>query len=411
MKRIISAILIILMITTISTYAQDITLASVLGDVSRGNHPLAGLEGTDIIVPRPEKSEYEPIQVLDTQGVKLSDISGHWAEENIRRFVDKGYIAGYEDGTFRPDNPVTWAEFATIAARFNLKPVRFKGGIFYTGGTRYNEDKWYYSAMLITSENGVFSEAGKRIYGAYSLINSRKPYYVDGDDDALTEAQRQYVALYLANMLEYKESEFVQSLSYNDISEIDTRNETSCTGGISRMAENEIITGYPDNTFRPTASVSRAELVAILTRMLDKYSWDMDVIHDNLYGNYNMYEWQEEKELLELVNTERKEAGINELKYDPNLTALARIKAIDIHINDYFSHTSPIFGDPVEMTKKFDISYCSGENITTDHGSAKSAHSSWKGSKGHYDNYMKKTHKSFGGTIGDGCSVEIFGSK
>jgi S-layer homology domain len=44
----------------------------------------------------------------------LSDISGNWAEPFIRILAEKGIIAGYPDGTYQPDRPVTRAEFAAL---------------------------------------------------------------------------------------------------------------------------------------------------------------------------------------------------------------------------------------------------------------------------------------------------------
>ena len=48
----------------------------------------------------------------DTEGG--SDISGHWAEASIQKWVEAGVINGYSDGTFRPDNGITRAEFVKI---------------------------------------------------------------------------------------------------------------------------------------------------------------------------------------------------------------------------------------------------------------------------------------------------------
>lgn len=40
----------------------------------------------------------------------FTDIDGHWAYEQIKLCHESGYIRGYEDGTFRPDNAITRAE-------------------------------------------------------------------------------------------------------------------------------------------------------------------------------------------------------------------------------------------------------------------------------------------------------------
>ena len=47
----------------------------------------------------------------------VEDITGHWAEDAIRRCVEKGLMRGYEDGSFQPDKPVTRAELATVLKR------------------------------------------------------------------------------------------------------------------------------------------------------------------------------------------------------------------------------------------------------------------------------------------------------
>jgi S-layer homology domain len=52
--------------------------------------------------------------VADQQIAQASDAAGNWAEPFIQVLVEKGIIAGYPDGTFRPDQPVTRAEFAAL---------------------------------------------------------------------------------------------------------------------------------------------------------------------------------------------------------------------------------------------------------------------------------------------------------
>ncbi len=52
--------------------------------------------------------------------VNLNDISGNWAEENIKALVQMGVIKGYNDGSFKPDNFVTRAEVASIFNKMNV---------------------------------------------------------------------------------------------------------------------------------------------------------------------------------------------------------------------------------------------------------------------------------------------------
>lgn len=45
------------------------------------------------------------------------DITGHWAEDAIRQAIKDGVLSGYSDGTFRPDEPLTRAQYAVIRLR------------------------------------------------------------------------------------------------------------------------------------------------------------------------------------------------------------------------------------------------------------------------------------------------------
>jgi uncharacterized lipoprotein YddW (UPF0748 family) len=55
----------------------------------------------------------------------MQDIQGHWAQPCIEHLLDKNVFSGYPDGTFRPEQPVTRAEFAAIVTQaFNLTAQR-----------------------------------------------------------------------------------------------------------------------------------------------------------------------------------------------------------------------------------------------------------------------------------------------
>ncbi|MDF2678496.1 MAG: S-layer y protein, partial [Bacillota bacterium] len=52
----------------------------------------------------------------DTQQTPATakDYTGHWAESTIQKWVDEGKIKGYSDGSFKPDNKITRAEFVQL---------------------------------------------------------------------------------------------------------------------------------------------------------------------------------------------------------------------------------------------------------------------------------------------------------
>src|SRR5690606_41056535 len=50
-------------------------------------------------------------------GSGFSDIAGHWAAAGIQEAAARQLINGYPDGTFRPDQPITQAEFIVMLVK------------------------------------------------------------------------------------------------------------------------------------------------------------------------------------------------------------------------------------------------------------------------------------------------------
>jgi hypothetical protein len=61
--------------------------------------------------------------------VKLNDIQGHWGEATIEAAVRKGYVDGYEDGSFLPEKEVTRAEFIKMVLTAMDKDSGNKDGV------------------------------------------------------------------------------------------------------------------------------------------------------------------------------------------------------------------------------------------------------------------------------------------
>lgn len=78
----------------------------------------------------------------------FSDISGHWAENEILRAVKAGWIKGYEDGTFRPDTLITRAEAVTLINRMlNRETTKEHMLGEMTVWSDNAEGEWYYEAI------------------------------------------------------------------------------------------------------------------------------------------------------------------------------------------------------------------------------------------------------------------------
>jgi len=105
-----------------------------------------------------------------------------------------------------------------------------------------------------------------------------------------------------------------------------------------------------------------------------------------------------EREMLNLVNQERKKYEVNPLKPDSELNKVARIKAQDMVDNNYFSHYSPTYGSPFDMMKQFGIKFHhAGENLAAN-SSVNSAHKNLMQSSGHRKNILNPdfTHIGIG---------------
>jgi len=67
----------------------------------------------------------------------------HWHNNAISTMANEGFLLGYRDGTFRPNNAITRAEFATIVSRFM--------NVRYTGANKFSDIDGHWAATAINS--------------------------------------------------------------------------------------------------------------------------------------------------------------------------------------------------------------------------------------------------------------------
>ena len=104
-----------------------------------------------------------------------------------------------------------------------------------------------------------------------------------------------------------------------------------------------------------------------------------------------------EREVVALVNEERRRIGLEPYSHNQNLSEVARTKSEDMRDNNYFSHQSPTYGSPFDMLNQFGIQYrTAGENIARGQRTPQEVVNSWMNSPGHRRNILSQEFTEIG---------------
>lgn len=104
-----------------------------------------------------------------------------------------------------------------------------------------------------------------------------------------------------------------------------------------------------------------------------------------------------EQKVVDLTNQERAKNGLPALKVDLTLSKMAHEKSRDMSANGYFSHTSPTYGSPFDMMKKYGITYrYAGENIAMGQRTPEEVVKAWMNSEGHRKNILSPNYNFIG---------------
>ncbi|QLE55144.1 S-layer homology domain-containing protein [Nostoc sp. TCL26-01] len=188
---------------------------------------------------------YREVGVANGIQVKFSDVSSnHWAKDFISELAALQILQGFPDGSFRPDEQLTRAQFAAIISQAFTK-VKVRNAIsFRDVSTRY----WAYNAIREAYSTGFLGVAGNKFNPTQSL-------------------SRLEVLLTLARGLNYTFSGSTEAIlsTYTDATSIrsDVRN------AIAALTTRGIIVNYPDvQSLNPNKVATRAEVSALIYKAL-----------------------------------------------------------------------------------------------------------------------------------------------
>lgn len=106
---------------------------------------------------------------LDVNTKTFSDINGHWAQKNIELAAGNGWINGYEDGTFRPNNNITRAETFAMINRVLDRQTESVSDLLPTSemnmwSDNLNENAWYYKDVQEATNYHKCDRVGDSVY-------------------------------------------------------------------------------------------------------------------------------------------------------------------------------------------------------------------------------------------------------
>jgi hypothetical protein len=177
----------------------------------------------------------------------FSDVpTSYWAYGAISNLSSLGYISGYPDGSFKPGNAISRAEFVSIIDRAMKLPA-------YKPATPNFSDvstsAWFYGSVERAVYAGIIKGYGNSVFGP---------------NDPIT---REDLAIILVNALG-KQGEAGASISVKTSFTDDHLISSWARGDVVVAAEYGLLKGYPDSSVEPLGNVTRAEACAMVWNYL-----------------------------------------------------------------------------------------------------------------------------------------------
>ena len=186
-----------------------------------------------------------------------SKVEPRWTPSALNAHDHFSYIKGYGDNKFEPNKTITRAEVAMIFARLSLNKST-------AGAPQFKDVKagdWYKTAIDIIARQGVIKGYEDGTFRPNQPITRREFAAI--------------AARYAGNIDTWK--------TFRDVPPTDWAYTL-----INRVAGAGWINGYEDGTFRPNNNITRAEVVAIVNRMLNRTA-DKAYVENNLMNSSNAF--------------------------------------------------------------------------------------------------------------------------
>ncbi|CAM4486937.1 hypothetical protein FHS16_004881 [Paenibacillus endophyticus] len=174
------------------------------------------------------------------------DLMGHWAEANVLRAIELGFVTGYPDGTFRPNNLVTRAEYTAMLVRAVQLPITVNSEVTLDFTDIDLIHNWAKPYIAEAASAGVISGYEDRTFRAQNQIN------------------RAEMAVILARTAGFDLTKSVTTL-FSDHEQI----PSWAKAAIIESVHNRLLEGRGNNLFAPSAYTTRAEALTAILKLRD----------------------------------------------------------------------------------------------------------------------------------------------
>jgi hypothetical protein len=203
--------------------------------------------------------------------LKFKDVpSSHWAYASIMHAAEKGYVKGFPDGTFRPNESVTAAQFISMLI-LSLTEKDESGIVNWSKDTLnrmpdYVKSSSIYGVQFDFTQGTPWYKNYVQIAKDFSVINNE---FEGRYNESLT---RERAAAIVNEMDEYLDDVVVDAYANIAAGQIKDSNKID---GFLQVAAGAtlirgIITGFPDGTWKPKKVITRAEAIVIIERVSNK---------------------------------------------------------------------------------------------------------------------------------------------
>ena len=204
-------------------------------------------------------------------GKNLSDLEGHWAQKEVEAAVASGWVDGYPDGSFKPEKSITRAEFTKMLLdAIHLTPdsetvAWMKENALtddiWGNPTEYTPKLYDMSGHWLTSQGWLDAAlySGMVVPDDYNGKNFRPEKAIARYEIALM-TDRALGLVYPANQPVEGELPFTDKEEILDWMK----------GYVNESVKAGVLKGYPDGSFQPNKTSTRAEAVVMIQRMLEE---------------------------------------------------------------------------------------------------------------------------------------------